>query len=127
MPLKDLEARKKYHKTYMAKWYKKNSKKHQRYVSKNSKKYREENRKIILEFKKDGCFLCSEKEPCCMSAHHLRDKDFTIGEAQRRKLSPDRVRKELKKCICLCENCHRKVHAGILKLDAGDPVISQVS
>ena len=25
--------------------------------------------------------------------------------------------KEIKKCVCLCANCHRKVHAGIIDLN----------
>ena len=24
---------------------------------------------------------------------------------------------EIKKCVCLCSNCHRKVHAGIINLE----------
>ena len=36
-----------------------------------------------------------------------------------RSYSPDRVRKELAKCVCLCMNCHAKVHAGRVSIDAG--------
>lgn len=70
--------------------------------------------KLVAEFRKDGCLLCKEKEPCCLSAHHLRDKEFSIGGGEH--LAISRVNAELKKCVCLCENCHRKVHAGITKL-----------
>lgn len=73
-------------------------------------------RQVIDGFRANGCALCDEKEPCCMSAHHLdpQSKDFSIGG--RTSISIERLERELKKCVCLCENCHRKVHAGVLSL-----------
>ena len=47
-------------------------------------------------------------------------KDFNIGMAQSRKISPARVEAELAKCVCLCMNCHAKVHAGIITLAVVD-------
>lgn len=73
--------------------------------------------KILEDFKKNGCALCPEKEPCCMSAHHLNpeEKDFSIANSRKDGYSLKKVVDELKKCICVCENCHRKIHAGKLK------------
>lgn len=53
-----------------------------------------------------------------MSAHHVdgSTKDFSIGRAVSDRYSVKRVADELEKCVCLCENCHRKVHAGILTI-----------
>jgi hypothetical protein len=31
-------------------------------------------------------------------------------------MNDDKVRKEIEKCVLLCSNCHRKVHAGILNI-----------
>lgn len=76
------------------------------------------NRGLIADFKKDGCALCSEKESCCLSAHHLRDKKFMISWALNKHFSPKAVAEELEKCICVCENCHRKIHAGILEVSS---------
>ena len=30
--------------------------------------------------------------------------------------SAKRVLAELAKCICVCENCHRKIHAGLISI-----------
>lgn len=68
---------------------------------------------LIDDFRRDGCQACSEKDPCCLSAHHLRNKRFTISSAWSGGWSLEEVKAELRKCVCLCENCHRKLHAGI--------------
>lgn len=117
MPLKDPQKRKEYHKEYLRKKYKEDPEyraKHRARTSKNDNRYREKARDIIADFRKNGCSLCDEKEPCCMSSHHLDPsiKDFSIGAAPSQKISPAKIKKELEKCICVCENCHRKIHAG---------------
>lgn len=121
MALKDREARRAYHRAYMARRYKSDGrfrKEHLERVAKCDKKRRDEVTELVLAFKASGCALCGEREPCCLSAHHLNPdaKDFSIGDARRRKLSVDVVTSELAKCVCLCENCHRKVHAGVADL-----------
>lgn len=75
-------------------------------------------REIVAEFRKWGCLLCGEREACCLTAHHVEpgDKEFNISEAVRGKVGMKRMISELAKCVCLCQNCHAKVHAGILKL-----------
>jgi hypothetical protein len=62
--------------------------------------------------------VCSERQPCCLVAHHLdpSKKDFNIGDARSNKLGFASVQEELEKCVCLCMNCHSKVHAGVLQL-----------
>lgn len=70
----------------------------------------------IHAFRERGCRVCPEREPVCMSAHHRRDKKFTIGEAERLPVTLACLRAELAKCVCLCENCHRKFHAGLITL-----------
>lgn len=69
-------------------------------------------------FKKDGCEICSEKEQCCLSAHHVDDslKRFNIAAWRIKGFRVSDLRDELTKCLCLCENCHRKVHAGKLSI-----------
>lgn len=121
MPLKDPEARRAYHREYMQKRLKNDEayrQKHLALVRKNDVRAREAIGALIASFRAKGCALCPEKEPCCLSAHHLdKDaKDFSVANAKGRKLGVPRTVAELAKCVCLCENCHRKVHAGVLHL-----------
>lgn len=92
--------------------------KHLARVKANSARYREEVRQLVEEFRVAGCLVCGEVEPCCLVAHHLdsSEKDFNIGGAVNKRISPKKVRIELAKCVCLCANCHAKVHAGLIEL-----------
>lgn len=83
----------------------------------NRKKWRIEMRQLIQDIKSCGCCICGETEICCLDFHHLRDKKFEIAKAP--DVSKDRLYKELEKCIILCANCHRKLHAGIIQLPNG--------
>jgi hypothetical protein len=119
MPHKDPEERKKYHREYLRRKYTEDASyraKHRSRTRKNDSKYKAQRDMLIAEFRQHGCLLCPEKEPVCLSAHHLNpeEKDFSISSALTNKLSAVKIAKELKKCICVCENCHRKIHAGLL-------------
>ena len=85
--------------------------KHLSIVSAANKRKSEKVRQLIEDFRKNGCGRCSEKDPCCLTAHHVdpTQKDFLVSRAKR--INPERVRRELSKCLCLCMNCHAKLHA----------------
>lgn len=65
--------------------------------------------------KHNGCVFCDESETCCLDFHHLdpSQKDQSISYLSHAK-SKERMLNEMKKCVVVCSNCHRKVHAGIL-------------
>lgn len=82
------------------------------------RKKRQELVDIVNEIKeKSGCCNCSEKNSVCLDFHHIdpTKKDLTVSKLMFCK-SKDRMLKEIKKCVVLCANCHRKFHAGIIKL-----------
>jgi hypothetical protein len=62
-----------------------------------------------------GCVVCPEKDPCCLDFHHPNDKDKGISYLVASKSLVKLVR-EMQKCICICSNCHRKLHANKLKI-----------
>lgn len=66
---------------------------------------------------KTPCIVCGEKEPVCIDWHHIdpKTKSFTIGASfsKAKKL----ILAEIQKCVCLCSNCHRKVHNGKINLN----------
>lgn len=64
------------------------------------------------------CVVCGEEERICLDFHHTnpKDKDSTVTKLLNDFRSKERVLNEIKKCKVLCSNCHRKVHANIIKL-----------
>lgn len=80
-----------------------------------NRKARKEKREFIASLKQGlHCEICSEKEVCCLDFHHLGDKDFNIGDATKYNYPLAKIKEEIAKCICVCSNCHRKLHAGVI-------------
>lgn len=83
-------------------------------VSNRRKKIRE----MAIAYLGGKCQNCSYSR--CHDAldfHHRDPKEKEFGISQNGLTrSWDRVRKELDKCVLICANCHREVHAGIVNL-----------
>jgi hypothetical protein len=60
---------------------------------------------------KSTCFCseCGENDPACLDFHHVdpSTKKYLITKIRKCR---NLLREELKKCIVLCANCHRKHH-----------------
>lgn len=94
-------------------YYSKNKNYHLTVIGKNKKRYRLARQKFIREVKRiNGCIFCDEKEICCLDFHHLHSKDFLLSS--NKITSIEKIKRELSKCVCLCSNCHRKVHNNLL-------------
>lgn len=81
-------------------------------------KRREKVKQMAVEYKGGKCEICGYNR--CISAlefHHLDPdkKDFGIG-AKGYTRSFDDVKKEVDKCILVCSNCHREIHAEIINI-----------
>ena len=79
---------------------------------------RDENRKKLNAWKEQGCILCGYNK--CTEAlefHHIdsESKDKRISKSLVALLW-SQVEQELRKCVVLCSNCHREVHAGVTSL-----------
>ena len=83
----------------------KNKDKWENYSKKSYTNYK----KIINEWKSQGCSKCDEKRVWVIDAHHLdpNKKDFMVGSTMR---GIKETKNELNKCIPLCSNCHRDLH-----------------
>ena len=68
-----------------------------------------ESNKLLMLSKKTKCCKCGESDPCCLEFHHIRDKIMSISHAVKN-MKPDKFKEELDKCICVCSNCHKKIH-----------------
>jgi hypothetical protein len=81
----------------------------------------ERNRQLVAQEKADGCLVCHEKDYSCLGFHHLnpREKELEVSLAAWGQWSEDRLLGEISKCVCLCSNCHSKLHAGVIDLHEG--------
>jgi hypothetical protein len=80
--------------------------------------FRQANRTIARTIKEAGCIRCGESEYVALDFHHI---DPNIKESNVSKLlagaSTKRMLKEIEKCVVICANCHRKLHAGLWSLE----------
>ena len=94
----------------------------QKYLDKskrNNEKYKEINKAYIQKYKSNhGCVFCKESDPCCLDFHHINpeNKKKDIASMQHFAHSLDTIKTEIKKCIVVCANCHRKLHAGVIEV-----------
>lgn len=60
------------------------------------------------------CLVCSEVDYACLEFHHLdgEEKEATISQMVANKVSDEKILLEIDKCIVICSNHHRQLHAG---------------
>jgi 5-methylcytosine-specific restriction endonuclease McrA len=85
------------------------------YLIEAVRKRRKKVRQLAIEYKGGRCHICGYDR--CLEAmefHHLdsSEKDFGISQKGYTR-SWVKVKEELDKCVMLCANCHREVHAGL--------------
>lgn len=82
-------------------------------VAKRRKRLREQ----VIELKGGQCIFCGyDRCQAVLDFHHLDEstKEFGISkDGIMRSLA--KILKELNKCVLVCSNCHREIHAGILQ------------
>ena len=70
-----------------------------------------------------GCSFCEERTVCCLDFHHVLGKKVdhiaNLLANHRRTL----LLEELPKCVCVCANCHRKIHAGVITITEQDKTL----
>jgi hypothetical protein len=65
----------------------------------------------------EGCLVCGFDLIEGLTFHHLnpKDKNFNISKNLHQPFHI--LKKELDKCVCLCKNCHTRLHCGVLYLE----------
>ena len=82
-------------------------------------KRRQQLKKMAIEYKGGKCFICGyDRCDAALEFHHLdpNEKDFGIAQNGYTR-SWEKVKNELDKCICVCANCHREIHTGVINID----------
>lgn len=115
MPLVDPEKKRRYNQAWNKEFYRKNRKSEIARV----KKRKQDLRDWLDDYKKKlSCETCGEKHPACLDFHHkdASQKEFSVGSIKERGWGKDRVLNEIQKCVVVCANCHRKLHAKMAKV-----------
>ena len=103
------------YKEYKRQYYLKNKKLCRQKADDRKEKIKE----WYIDYKsKQKCEICFESCPACLDFHHINDeeKEICVAQAVARNWSISNIKKEIDKCVVVCANCHRKIHAGIIKL-----------
>jgi hypothetical protein len=91
------------------------------YLIEAVRKRRKRLRMMAREYLGGKCMICGYAR--CTDAldfHHRDPKEKEFGLSDRGLTrSWEKTLKEIKKCVLICANCHREVHAGITQLPRG--------
>lgn len=93
--------------------------------SKNVVQFRQRRKKWAVEAFGGKCGICGYKKcPEALDFHHLdpNQKDFSPSAST---ASRTVFVEELRKCVCLCSNCHREVHSGITIIPKNIPKFNE--
>ena len=83
----------------------------------SSKEWRRRIKGSLVKKAGGKCAICGYNK--CVDAlefHHLdpSKKSFSIGKANPKHMTDEEVMNEANKCIMVCANCHREIHAGLV-------------
>jgi hypothetical protein len=88
------------------------------YLKKAVAKRRKKMRAMVISYKGGKCILCGyNKCIWALDLHHIFGKEKSFGISARGLTRAWKVVKaEADKCVILCANCHREIHAGNTQL-----------
>lgn len=104
------ECQQKYEREYRAR----NPHKAKEYRAKNAVKLTEYRKQTFKEYQdflntlKSPCVKCGEDRPWVIQFHHVNPETKSFEVSQ--KHGKESVLEEIKKCVCLCSNCHDEFH-----------------
>jgi len=88
-----------------------------KYIIKAVAKRRKKIRLMAIDYLGSKCLFCGYNRcSAALDFHHLDEKEKKFGLSQKGiTRSWKKTKEELEKCILVCANCHREIHAGILQ------------
>jgi hypothetical protein len=115
MPYKDREKQRR----YWREWYRRHPEKAKAFYRQKAARRRREIKQWYHEHKSTlSCSRCSEDHKDCLEFHHPDPSQKKLDPAQMvgQSYSIKRIKTEMKKCVVLCANCHRKEHANLREI-----------
>jgi hypothetical protein len=99
------------------KYYKNNKEKHRKQTAERRRRVRKEISEWLSGIKAFyGCCLCGEHDPVCLDFHHTADKEMDVSFVISMEYKREKIIAEIIKCVVICANCHRKLHANHVEL-----------
>lgn len=88
------------------------------YLKKAVAARRKKLKKMAIEYKGGKCIFCGyNKCSDALDFHHLNSQRKEFGlSVKGLTRSWKKIKEELDKCVLVCANCYRELHAGILQL-----------
>jgi len=78
-----------------------------KYTNQRRKKRKQE----LIEERGGICFDCKNSFHCSIfEFHHLEPNEKEFSWSKAKKLTEEKMRNEMNKCVMLCANCHRLRH-----------------
>lgn len=73
---------------------------------------------MLVEYKGGKCSVCGyQKCIWALDLHHLDESKKEFGLSVRGMTrSWEKLKEEADKCVLLCANCHREIHAGVTQI-----------
>lgn len=75
-------------------------------------------KELAIAYKGGKCIFCGySKYNGALDFHHINSstKDFGLSVRGLTR-SWEKIKEEVEKCVLVCANCHREIHAGVVKL-----------
>jgi len=95
-------------------YYERNREKHRAATREQKRKCREKIRSVLLRIRRNNpCCMCGENDPVCLDFHHVEPKTKVseVSTLAAQLTSIETILKEVSKCVIVCSNCHKKIHA----------------
>lgn len=73
----------------------------------------------LVDYKGGKCSICGyDKCIAALDFHHINpnEKDPDFRKIRNHTYLSEEIKQELDKCVLLCANCHRELHAGVIKI-----------
>ena len=72
-------------------------------------------KKFVQSLVGTSCTVCGyDRTWNALELHHKDPNEKEFGVSRMWGMSEKKIEKEVAKCVLLCSNCHREVHAGLL-------------
>jgi hypothetical protein len=81
------------------------------------KNWRKKSKERLIAGFGGKCGICLyNRTNNALELHHLdpNEKEFGFGSIRANCINWDKIAQEASKCVLLCSNCHREVHAGLI-------------